>query len=96
MDKLTKEEVLHVAKLARIEVTPEEIERYQVNLKKIFNEIDKINSIDTSGDILISPTNNYAEYRDSNDTHMISSSDVLKNAPKSSGAYIEVPVVINE
>ena len=31
-NKLTKEEVLHVADLARIKVTEEEIEKYQVEL----------------------------------------------------------------
>ena len=95
MDKFTKEEVLHVAKLARIEVSDEEIEKYQVNLKKIMNEIEKINDIKTSDDILISPTSAEALYRDY-ESDMMEASDVVKNAPKSSGSYIEVPVVINE
>ena len=38
-DKLTKEEVLHVAKLARIDITEEEIEKYQVELKQLLNEV---------------------------------------------------------
>ena len=37
MDRLTKEEVLHVARLARIDVTEEEIEKYQVQLKQLLN-----------------------------------------------------------
>ena len=41
-DKLTKEEVLHVAHLARIKVDEEEIEKYQVELKQLLNDVDKI------------------------------------------------------
>ena len=39
---LTKEEVLHVLNLARLEASEEEIEKYQVELKKMIDEIDKI------------------------------------------------------
>ena len=45
MDKLSKEEVLHVAKLARIRLTEEEIEKYQVELKKLLNDVEKINDV---------------------------------------------------
>ena len=34
-EKLSREEVLHVANLARIKLTEEEIEKYQVELKKL-------------------------------------------------------------
>ena len=36
MDKLSKEEVLHVAKLARLELSDEEIEKYRKDLKDLF------------------------------------------------------------
>ena len=42
MDKLSKEEVLHVAKLARLELSDEEIEKYRKDLKDLFDEIEKI------------------------------------------------------
>ena len=42
-DRLTKEEVLHVANLARISLTEEEVEKYQVIIKtEIENWIKKI------------------------------------------------------
>ena len=43
MEKLTREEVLHVAELARIKLSEEEIEKYQVELKKLLNDVEKIN-----------------------------------------------------
>ena len=39
---LSKEEVLHVAKLARLEFSPEEIEKYQQELNDILNYIDTV------------------------------------------------------
>ena len=59
MDKLSKEEVLHVARLARLELTEEEIEKYRVDLKTLFDEIEKILDVEEStNDLLISPWKN--------------------------------------
>ena len=44
-DRLSKEEVMHVANLARIKITEEEIEKYQVDLKTLLNEVEKINEV---------------------------------------------------
>ena len=55
MEKLTREEVLHVAELARIKLSEEEIEKYQVELKKLLNDVEKINEVKGYDDeILIS------------------------------------------
>ena len=45
---LSKEEVLHVAKLARLEFSPEEIEKYQQELNDILNYIDMLNEVDAA------------------------------------------------
>ena len=49
-DKLTREEVLHVARLARIGLTEEEIEKYQVQLKKLLDEVEKIKDVELKSD----------------------------------------------
>ena len=51
-EKLTREEVLHVAELARIKITEEEIERYQVQLKQLLNDVEKINDVEGYDDDL--------------------------------------------
>lgn len=94
-DKLTKEEVLHVAHLARIGVSEEEIEKYQVSLKKMINEIDKIKDIDEGNNsFLITPTNNECPLENKNIN--IPNNDLLKNVPKKKGNFVEVPVMMNE
>ncbi len=97
MDKLSKEEVLHVAKLAKIKVSDSEIESYEVELKKLLNEIDKIDSVKGyDEEMLIAPWNDDATLRKDEVGEMLDPKDVIKNAPRHSGNYIEVPVVINE
>ena len=40
-DRLTREEVLHVAELARIKLSEEEIEKYQVDLLGNISKVGK-------------------------------------------------------
>lgn len=94
MDELTRDEVLHVAHLARINVSDEDVEKYKVQLKQILNEMEKINEVDVDGDILISPSNNMNEYRE--DVGVNDDADILLNAPKKNGNYIEIKRFVND
>ena len=95
-DKLTKEEVLQVADLARIEISEEELEVYQVKLKELLNQVDKILDItDNDSDFLIAPWNGNALLRDDVVGEMLNPKEAIVNAPEKSGNYIEVPVVIS-
>ena len=97
MDRLTKEEVLHVAHLARIDVTDEEIEVYRYQLKELINEVEKINNVEISGsDMLITPVKHTVRLRDDENNNKILFDDVKKNAPRVDGNFVEVPVMINE
>ena len=46
---LTPEEVKHVADLARIDLTPEEIEKYQQQLSRILDYVGKLATAQTDG-----------------------------------------------
>ena len=97
MNKLKKEEVLHVANLARIELSEEEIKKFQVDLKKLLDEVEKINEVEGYDDeILIAPWNDEVKLREDKEGEMLDPKKVIENAPKHSGNYIEVPVVIAE
>ena len=96
-EKLTKEKVLHVAELARIDVTEEEIEKYQVELKKLLNDVEKINDVKGYDDeILIAPWSHNTELRSDTEGDMLDPKEVLENAPHHSGNYIAVPAVIGD
>ena len=92
---LTEEEVKHVAYLARIEITPEELEKYQKDLKILFDEIDKIRELDDfDEDKMFSPTENTFDINKENP--IIDSDKLLLNVPKKKGNFVEVPVMVNE
>ncbi len=96
MEKLTREEVLHVADLARIKLTEEEIEKYQVELKKLLNDVEKINEVKGYDDeILISCWEENTKLRKDEKGEMLNPKEVLENVPRHSGNYIAVPVVIS-
>ncbi len=97
MKKLKREEVLHVANLAKIELSEKDIEKYQVELKILLDEVEKINDVKGYDDeILIAPWSRETELRKDEEGEMLDPKKVIENAPKHSGNYIEVPVVIAE
>ena len=96
-DKLTKEEVLHVANLARIKLTDEEVEKYQVQLKKLLDDVEKINEVEGyDDDIMIANWSENTTLRKDEKGEMLNPKEVVDNAPRHSGNYIEVPVVISD
>ena len=97
MEKLTREEVLHVAELARIKLSEEEIEKYQVELKKLLNDVEKINEVKGYDDeILISCWEENTKLRKDEKGEMLNPKEVLKNAPHTYDPYIEVRGVFDE
>ncbi len=47
--KLTKEQVQHVAKLARLGLSDKEVEKLQTQLSGILDYVDMLNEVDTEG-----------------------------------------------
>lgn len=96
-DRLSKEEVLHVAELARIKISEEEIEMYQKQLKQIIDSVDKIKNVENyDEEMLIANWQSATELREDEPGEMLNPKEVIAIAPRHSGNYIEVPVVIGE
>ena len=97
MDKLTKEEVLHVASLGKLELNDEEIERYSYDLKVLFNEIDKVNELNLDNyDNMISPSENKMVMFDDEVSEFENVSSLIENAPRKLENFIEVAGVFDE
>jgi aspartyl-tRNA(Asn)/glutamyl-tRNA(Gln) amidotransferase subunit C len=47
--KVTEQDVLHVADLANLELTPQERRRMVTDLNSILDYVDRLNELDTSG-----------------------------------------------
>ncbi len=97
MDKLSKEEVLHVAHLARISLTEEEIEKFRIQLKVLMDDIDKIKDVkDCDTEFMYTPIEFNAKLREDRVGSMLDAKESTLNAPKKNGNFIEVPVMIYE
>jgi aspartyl-tRNA(Asn)/glutamyl-tRNA(Gln) amidotransferase subunit C len=55
---LSRDQVLHVARLARLELTDDEIERYSGELSKVLDYIEKIGELDLAD---VEPTSHVVE-----------------------------------
>ena len=97
MDKLTKEEVLHVAHLARINVNDDEIDKYARELKLLLDDVEKIKDINTdTKELLVTPVSHKSILREDTDTSSVEFNDIKKNVPAVTGNFVEVPVMVNE
>ena len=97
MEKLSREEVLHVAYLARINLSEKDIEKYRVELKKLMDDIDKIKDIkDFDEDEMFSPVTSLCPLREDEPGQMLDYKEVMKNVPSKEGNFVEVPVMLNE
>ena len=93
--KLTLEEVQQVAKLARLEIEPEETEKLAEQLASILAYVEKLNEVDTR-DV---PATSHAialtnAFRDDVVQDHLTSEDALENAPSQEKGSFVVPKVI--
>jgi aspartyl-tRNA(Asn)/glutamyl-tRNA(Gln) amidotransferase subunit C len=92
---LTKEQVEHIARLARLKLTPEEIERYRLQLSAILDYANRLQAVDTSG---IPPTSSVlpprSVLREDRAHPGLPQPDLLRNAPDSKDGQFRVPPVL--
>jgi len=94
--KLEKEKVEHIAKLARIELSDVEKEKYSEELTTILNFIEKLNEVKTDG---VEPTYQVSRVVNSyrkDETNKFNKENILiKAAPSNDGKYVKVKAVMN-
>lgn len=94
---LTKEEVLNVAKLARLKFSAEEIEKFQVELNDILGYIDMLNEVDTEEVVALTQVNSHVNnLREDEVRESLSVEKALSNAPDGEDGAIIVPKVVGE
>jgi aspartyl-tRNA(Asn)/glutamyl-tRNA(Gln) amidotransferase subunit C len=92
---ISKEQVEHVAWLARIELTEEEKQAFTKQLNEVLDYFKKINEIDTSN---IEPTyhvlNLVNVLREDKVEPSLSKEDALRNASQKEDSFIRAPKII--
>ena len=89
---ITREEVLHVAKLARLELSDDEVERLTEQLGAILEAVSKVSELDLSD---VPPTSHPLElvnaWAEDEPRPSLSLDEVFANAPAREGNLFKVP-----
>ena len=94
--KVSKEEILHIANLAQLELKEEEIEKYQTNLQEILNFANIVNNAPVEGlDITIGANEFKNVFRKDEVKIFENIEGLLENAPTQEQHMFKIPKVIN-
>jgi len=93
--KLSREEVLRIARLARLGVTEEDVDRFREQLSNILENFEILRQVDTEG---VPPTAQSIVLqnvmRDDEVTPSLPPEDILANAPRREGECFRVRAVL--
>lgn len=91
---ITKEQVQHVAKLARLELSPEEVNIYTEQISKILDYIDQLNEVNTDGiEPMTQPIPTVNVMREDIVKKVFDRNELLKNAPQEEQGFFRVPKI---
>ena len=89
---ITREQVLHVAQLAHLDLTEEEIERFAEQLSAILEAVSKVSELDLAD---VPPTSHPLDlvnvWRNDEPRPSLPLDDVFANAPEREGDFFRVP-----
>jgi aspartyl-tRNA(Asn)/glutamyl-tRNA(Gln) amidotransferase subunit C len=93
--KITTQEVEHVAKLARLELSDREKEKLTDQLSNILTYVEKLNELDTKG---VEPTSHVLDIsnvmRNDEPGESLTQERALANAPEKAAGHYKVPKII--
>ena len=92
MAAISREEVLHVARLARLELTDDEVERLAAQLSAILEAVGKVAELDLAD---VEPTAHPLDlvnvWAEDEPRPSLPVEDALANAPEREGSFFRVP-----
>jgi aspartyl-tRNA(Asn)/glutamyl-tRNA(Gln) amidotransferase subunit C len=93
--KISKEEVLYVARLARLDLDADAIDKFAGQIDEILGYIEKLNQVDTEG---IQPTSHAISltnaFRDDEPRQHLERKRALANAPEQEEGQFVVPKIV--
>lgn len=93
--QVEKEEILHIAKLACLNIKEEEIEEYRKNLQDILNFANIVNNVNTDNiSETIGNTSNVNVFREDEIKEFEDKDLLLQNAPEKQNNMFNIPKVI--
>src|SRR6056297_1517762 len=95
MPDVSREVVEHVANLAKLDLSDEEIDRLQNEMGRILEHADKLQEVDTDdiqGTSHVIPMTNV--YREDEVGESLTPEEVVANAPESAEEFFKVPRIV--
>ena len=93
--KLSREDVLHIALLARLGLTEAEVDRFREQLSNILENFEVLQQVDTAD---VPPTAQSIALqnvmKEDEETDSLPQSQVLANAPRKEGEFFRVRAVL--
>lgn len=93
---IPKETVEHVAKLARLELSETDLERYSVELSRILELVESLNQLDLTQVDVDMTLDMQPVLRDDQLEAGIPRETLLKNAPVEEDGFFRVPKILEE
>lgn len=88
-------DVAHVAKLARLNLSEEETQLFQMQLQQILTHADKLREVDVSGvDVAAHAMPMFNVFREDAARDWFTAADALGNAPRQANGLFIVPKVV--
>jgi len=95
--KISKDDIIKVSELARLEFKEKELEKFTEQLGNILEYIEQLNELNTDN---VEPTSHVLDMstplREDKVVEWLSTEEVLKNAPESEDDFFVVPQVIED
>jgi aspartyl-tRNA(Asn)/glutamyl-tRNA(Gln) amidotransferase subunit C len=92
---VTRKEVEHIAELARLKFSEEELDNFTEQLNQILAYVQKLNELDTENvEPLSHPVEGVNAFREDKVEGSVPRKEALKNAPAKDDQFFKVPKVI--
>lgn len=92
---VTIKDVEHIAKLARLEFSPDEKEKFTHQLNRILEYVETLNRLDTSGVVPLSHVNELQNpLREDEVKKGLSPEEAMMNAPAKTDRFFKVPKTV--
>lgn len=92
---VTKEDIERTAKLARLRLSPAELEAMTETLSKVFQYIDKLHEVDTTG---VEPLHHVLDMQNVMEADVprpcLNREEILSDAPDRTAEYFRIPRVV--
>ncbi|MDP2703814.1 MAG: Asp-tRNA(Asn)/Glu-tRNA(Gln) amidotransferase subunit GatC [bacterium] len=91
---ISTDDVKHIARLARIELRDDELEKFRTDINKVLGYIEVLKTVDTAGvEPLAQVTGLENAFREDKVEESGLEKKIVKNAPESEGRFIKVKKV---